>query len=235
MTTAESFSPPRRRRRRTPGSRRVEFDPPDTSTARAVAGGMVKEIVPSSAWFGPSVGGSQERELMAFLGSHSGVAVLQWPRDAEHLELLTRVGIPRLLLVHPSPHVPPADGPLQMALGHSASQADIHRRLLLLCRQAAHRRSVARCPRMDEENRLHAGNGSVELPPIAQRLARVLVARFGRPVEDDHLLAPEVVGLSMSAAALEGQLARLCQLVNPIGLEVVPASGHSHTMRWCAG
>lgn len=233
-TMARPVASLRPRRRGTSGARKAKFDPPHTTTKGSWASETVEQVVPSSAWFGPFLEGSQERELVAFLGSHNGVAVLQWPRDAEHLPRLMVVGIPRLLLVHPSSQAPPPDGALQLAIGHSSDQDEIHRSLVLLCREAALRRSASGPPVLDEENRLRAGDGAVELPPVAQRLARVLVEHFDQPVDDEHLLALEVTGFSMSASSLEGHLARLCQLVNPLGLEVVSKPGHTHSLRWCA-
>jgi hypothetical protein len=189
--------------------------------------------VPSSAWFGPSLRAGERRELMAFLGSHNGVAVLQWPRDAEHLATLATAGIPRLLLAHPSPSAPPADGALQVSLAYPSDQDEVHRALVALCGQAARQRSASGAPVLDAENRLRAGQSTVELPPVTRPLVRLLVEHFPEPVDDEQLLALVVPGSSANRPTLEGQLAQLCHLVNQLGLEVVPKPGHTHALRWC--
>jgi hypothetical protein len=55
--------------------------------------------LPDMVWFGPRGLGSVERELTTFLGTHHGVAVLQWPRDTERAAHFTELGIPCLCLV----------------------------------------------------------------------------------------------------------------------------------------
>jgi hypothetical protein len=170
---------------------------------------------------------------MAFLGSHNGVAVLQWPRDAEHLPKLAQAGIPRLLLVHPSPKALPLDSALQLSLAYPSDQDEISRALVALCREAAWQRSSSGPPVVDAENRLRAGHCTVELPPVAQQLVGLLVEHFPGPVDDEQLLALEMPDLSINRTTLDGQLAHLCHLVNPLGLEVVPEPGHAHALRWC--
>jgi hypothetical protein len=192
-------------------------------------------VVPSSAWFGPSLGGSQEQEILAFLGSKHRVAVLQWPRDARHLDALSRLGLPRLLLVHPSVETPPPDNCSQMSLPFSADGDDLHRALLYLCRSAARRRRRAGLPSIDDEGWLRAGGGRIQLPPCEHRLASVLVARFGRPVHDDALALGEARYTVMTLTGLQGRLAALSQHVHPLGLEVATILPDAHVLRWCAG
>jgi len=192
-----------------------------------------REVVPSSAWFGPTLGGSQELELLAFLGAHNGVAVLQWPRDAGHVALLARVGLPRLLLVHPSLDPPPPDGPLQESLPLSAADDDVHRCLVALCHRAGVRRAAGGGPLVDGEGWVRVGDGRVQLPPVEHRLADVLVAHFGLPVDDAELLSAEERCQPMVPAALEGHLARMCRRVNALGLEVAATPGGGHVLRWC--
>jgi hypothetical protein len=170
---------------------------------------------------------------LAFLGAHNGVAVLQWPRDCGHVEVLSRAGLPRLLLVHPSPSARPVEGPLQRVLPLSARDDEIHWSLVALADLAAEQRSRARTPVIDGRGWIRTPGGRVELPPVALRLAAGLLADFGRPVSDD-VLARATPCPPMTARALQGHLARLSRLVNPLGLEVVVARDGHHTMRWCA-
>ena len=192
-----------------------------------------RPVVPSSVWFGPGLRTNEVHELMAFLGAHQGVAVLQWPRDAGHLEALTTVGLPRLLLVHPSSEDPPADGPLQQALPASADGDAVHGHLIALSRRAAQWRAQAGTPVLDESGAMRVGARRIELPPIAGRLAVALVARFGCPVDAELLSARSVPGTSLTMSRLRGHLARLNRLINPLGLEVAHEGGGGHLMRWC--
>jgi len=43
--------------------------------------GRATGTLPNGVWFGPQGSEATERELVSFLASHNGVAVLQWPRD----------------------------------------------------------------------------------------------------------------------------------------------------------
>jgi len=184
-------------------------------------------------WFGRGLGGSEVQELLAFLGAHNGVAVLQWPRDAHHIDPLSKAGLPRLLLVHPSPQAPPADGPLQTALPSSADSGDIHVHLIRLGDQAARWRSKAGPPSLDGESGMQVGDRRTELPAVEHRLAGILATWFGWPVDDELLFASEASDSSLTAARLRGHLARLSRLINPLGLEVSAVGGESHVMRWC--
>lgn len=191
-----------------------------------------RRVVPTSVWFTADLRGS-EQELLCFLGAHNGVAVLQWPRDAGRVDPLSRVGLPRLLLVHPSSNAWPGDGPLQKVLPFSADNDEIYKSLVLLAERAAERRSKARRPFVDERGCMRTPEGRVHLPPVALRLARALLADFGQPVGDDTLVS-DARCPSLKDRALQGHLARLCQLINPLGLEVAMAREDHHVMRWCA-
>jgi hypothetical protein len=205
--------------------REDEDEPPDP------AGGRGRQQVAScSAWFGPGMPSSLERELMAFLGAHHGVAILHWPRDADRVDHLARAGLPRLLLVDASVEPPAGNGPLQDWLPSPASRQDIHDHVLTLSRVAAERHASSCEPVIDGEGRISVGGGCVELPPCVIALAEMLVSRFGRPVGRDVLMTCE----SCSLASLQGRVSRLCQCVNPLGLEVVAVPGDAYLMRRCA-
>jgi len=195
--------------------------------------GRRHEVVPCSVWFGPALGGHQASELLAFLGSHNGVAVLQWPRDEGQIPVLSRLGLPRLLLVHLSARPVPPDSPLQRSHPSSAAPDEIHASLLWLCRQAGKRRTAGGPPLLSDDGWVRTGAGKVELPPDAHRLARPLFARFGRPVDDAVLFSCEGPNCT-GPLALDGRVARLRRHVNPLGLDVVGVPGGSHVVRWCA-
>jgi len=186
----------------------------------------------SGAWFGPGLRGSELSELLAFLGSRNGVAVVQWPRDAHHLEVLSSTGLPALLMVDPSVTAVP-EGPLVQSMLRSASGGEIRRTMAFLSDEAGRRRQAGGPPILDADGRIHAGEGCVKLSSWSRPLARLLVDRFGQGV-DDVLLEWAAVHLTPAPAPnLRCQLARLSRLVNPLGLEVVAEGADCHALRWC--
>ena len=187
------------------------------------------DLVPSSVWFGPFVSERLERDFMAFLGTHNGVAVLTWPRDREHAEHLACAGVPRLLLVLPTT-APPRDAPLQAWLPSDASHSEIHECLLTLSRAAAWQRSAAGPPTLDDDGRLHVGEAFVALPVAARGLAGVLVDSFEVPVTCSILRA---AANDTSMTALRCLLRHVDERANTLGLEIVPAPGDAYLLRRC--
>ena len=88
---------------------------------------------PNGVWFGPKGSEATERELISFLGSHNGVAVLQWPRDVGRSHRLRCLGIPRLWFVHDGAALPVARDTSEEWLPHTASDLEIHESLRGLC------------------------------------------------------------------------------------------------------
>ena len=189
------------------------------------------EPTPASAWFGPTVSPSELTEMLGFLGANNGVAVLVWPRDQHHLERLDIVGIPRLLLV-PAAVDPPPRRLLEDSVLLPASDTEIHRRLIRLCRSAATRRLHAGPPTVEADGRLLFGRHHIALPGGMTDLARALAHRFETPIPGAALLAtlpPEL----RSAPHLAARVAKLSRLIEVLGLEAIPA-GHDHyVMRRC--
>lgn len=210
-----------------------DFEPAGASGSRGIGAGS-GGVVPGSLWYGPHLSGGQERQLLAELGAHNGVAVLQWPRDADHLELIAGLGLPRLLLVHPAPGPPPPPTSLQSVLPASAPVAQVHAALVSLCRRATELRSSASLPSMDAHGTLRAGEGRLVLPAAERPLARLMVERFGAPVPDAILAAKHAELSAPSGVALIGRLAHLSWRVNALGLEVAATPVDAHVMRWCA-
>ena len=188
------------------------------------------DLVPSSVWFGSFVPEHLERDFMAFLGAHNGVAVLTWPRDREHAEHLAQAGLPRLLLV-PSPEVPPRAAPLQDWLPIEASHVEIHRCLLMLSRAAAVQRSTAGPPMLDDQGQLHVGDASVAIPVHQRALTEMLVTSFEAPVAVAALTRATNAASPTALFALLWQLERRA---NVLGLEIVPRAGDAHMLRRCA-
>jgi hypothetical protein len=205
-------------------------DAPPRTTPPCRASEPDPHIVPSSVWFGPFVPDSLERDFMAFLGAHNGVAVLTWPCDRVHAEHLARAGLPRLLLVPPAT-APPTVEPLQDWLPRGASHAEVHRSLLTLSLAAAAQRVAAGPPTFDDEGRLHVGDTFVAIPPPERALAAILVTLFELPVTVTALTAAMT---EPGGPPLQARLGQLGRRANVLGLEVVPRFGNAYMLRRCA-
>lgn len=181
--------------------------------------------VPSTVWFGPKRLDSVERELTGFLGSHNGVAVLQWPRDRDRARRLADDGVPRLWLT-PSPPRPEdgSDG-LDDWVSPSAGQDEITVRLRHLAELAAARRTEA-VVHLDGGH-LEFGSHRIALTASEYCLASVLVAHFEEAVPD------AVLTQQLGEPRLTSQLIHLNQDLSPLGLEVVPVPVSSHRLGRC--
>jgi hypothetical protein len=92
---------------------------------------------PNGVWFGPKGSEATERQLIRFLSSHNGVAVLQWPRDVGRSHQLRCLGIPRLWFVHDGAALPAARDMSEEWIHQTASDLEIHESLRRLCDWAA--------------------------------------------------------------------------------------------------
>jgi hypothetical protein len=198
-------------------------DPPDPDLPS-------KDVVPCTVWFGPKGSASVEREMFGYLGSHSGVAVLQWPRDVERAAHCSDLGIPNLCFV--SDPIGPSRCPEELRewLPSKATDWEVHETLCRLSKHGASRRSAALLA-LDSDG-LRLGDGEVALAPPARELAAVLIARFERAV-DDASLSRAVNGTTRSPRPIQGELLQLDRDVNQLGLEIVPVREHAHLMRRC--
>jgi hypothetical protein len=180
-----------------------ESDPPDlypTGARRQHAA----SAVPSTVWFGPKGSDTTERELIAFLGSHNGVAVLQWPRDANRSLRLSEFGIPILWLL-PSVGDAPTDTGMQEWLPRAATLEQIHASLKRLSQRAAMRR--ARAPLLlDNDGCLCLGECRVKLDPAVRPIASSLLPASTRP-STTVSLAPAVTGLPLLVRVVHSSVA----------------------------
>jgi hypothetical protein len=200
-----------------------EGDPPDPALSSTA-------VVPCTVWFGPGGSASFEREMLGYLGSHNGVAVLQWPRDLERATRCGLLGIPALCLVsNPIEPVPCPQG-LQEWLPSSATDQEVHDSLRRLSEHGASRRAAALLA-LDSDG-LRLGDGEVHLDPSARELAAVLIGSFERAV-DDASLSCASRSTTRARRSLFSELLQLDREVNQLGLEVVPVKEHAHLMRRC--
>jgi hypothetical protein len=200
-----------------------EDDPPDPVPVEATA-------VACTVWFGAKVPAAAERELLAMLGSHNGVAVMQWPRDADRVQHCRDLGIPTLCFVPDSEQIPPSDNGLVEWLPSCASDDQVHSSLSRLSRFGETQRQAA-IPILDHE-RLHLGACQIHLDSAVCGLAAVLVANFDQAVDDTFLRSVAREPKSSQRSLLR-DLLWLDRDVNQIGLEVVPVNNHEHAIRRC--
>jgi hypothetical protein len=189
-----------------------------------------REVVPCTVWFGPKGSASFEREMLAYLGSHNGVAVLQWPRDVERAAHCAALGIPALCLLSETSGPVSAPRGLQEWLPSSATDREVHDSLRRLSELGASRRAAADLA-LDSDG-LHLGEGEVHLDSSARELAAVLIASFDRAVEDASLSCVSRT-TDKRQRSLFSELLQLDREVNQLGLEVVPVREHAHLMRRC--
>jgi hypothetical protein len=190
-------------------------------------------IHPSGVWFGPKRSESDDRRLIAFLGTHNGTAVLQWPRDAHRAAKLFSLGIPCLWFVQDAGDVPPIRSGSEGWLLRTAGDLEIQQRLDELCRWAAAERAAEPLV-LEDTGWLHFGRHGVELTPPDPCLAEALMTRFGEAVDDALLTAAlRRSECGQCHCSLDGQLRHLDLEVNALGLEVVPGAEHTHVIRRC--
>jgi hypothetical protein len=189
-----------------------------------------KDVVPCTVWFGPKGSASVEREMFGYLGSHGGVAVLQWPRDAERATHCSVLGIPNLCFV--ADPIEPSRCPEELRewLPSKATDREVHESLCRLSKHGASTRSAALLA-LDSDG-LRLGDGEVPLAPPARELAAVLIANFEWAVDDDSL-SRAVNGATRTPRPFLGELLQLDRDVKQLGLEIVPVKEHAHLMRRC--
>ena len=187
---------------------------------------------PIGVWFGSKRSESEDRDLIAFLGTHNGTAVLQWPRDADRAAKLFTLGIPCLWFVQSADDAPPLRSGSEGWLLRTASDLEIHACLQELCRCAASERAAEPLV-LEDTGWLHFGIHGIELTPPDPCLAEALIARFGEAVEDSLLTEALARGQRAPDCSLDGQLRHLDQEVNALGLEVVRGGEHGHVIRQC--
>jgi hypothetical protein len=187
-------------------------------------------IPPCTVWFGPRGSASFEREMLSYLGSHNGVAVLQWPRDTERATRCSALSIPTLCFVSDPMELISFPQALQEWLPSNATDREIHDSLQRLSEHGASRRAASTLA-VDSEG-LHLGESEVHLDSPARELAEVLIASFERAV-DDASLSRASNCTAETRRSLVSELLRLDREVNQLGLEVVPMKEHTHLMRRC--
>ena len=166
-------------------------------------------------------------EVIAGAGATKDVVILHWPEQADRIEELERLGIPRLLLVEPDSDPPMSTSCIEDWLRMPVDDASLRARLVAL---AAHARRHPMVPSLDEHGQLSHRGETVFLSVTDQRIAEVLVDHFGQVVSEETLLErarPD----SRNDQTLRVNVARLRRRVAPIGLAITCVRGHGYLMQ----
>ncbi len=144
-----------------------------------------------------------------------GVAVLEWPEQAEQADALAAAGRLRLLLVAPGVQPPVAWDHTSDWIRRPARDGDMLARIENLQRRV----DPASVVWIDDDGLLWRGSSWVALAPIEQRLATTLLDRIGRVVTRTEL---ERAGWpdGVPTRALDSRLQRLRNRIAPLGLRL---------------
>lgn len=145
------------------------------------------------------------------------VAVLSWPDEQERVHELRRRGVPRMLVIGSSddPVMPPDD--LEDWIRIPADDRDVRTRLLRL-RDHAERAPLR--PVLDGAGRMLFAGGWVGLSIVEERLAAVLVERFGQVVAYDELIRAGWPAGHKDKTVLRPRISGLRRRVATLGLEL---------------
>jgi len=144
------------------------------------------------------------------------VVVLRWPEQADDVDRLDRLGVPRLLLVEPGVAPPDHDSCLQDWVRLPADDADVRVRLRALSHRPAHHPVV---PSIDTVGQLSHRGQTLFLSPLDQRLAELLISHFGDLVAEDEIRG-KVWPDGTTTQAVRVQVSRLRRRIAEVGLTI---------------
>lgn len=146
------------------------------------------------------------------------IAVVSWPAEADRRRDLADRDEPRLLVVAEGCEPPrPLEG-IEDWVREQAPAYEYQARLAELAwRAQRHHRLV---PFVQEGGVLRVGSSRVLLPPLEERLARLLADRLGRVVSRRELSRAAWPGRPQEGNALDVHILRLRQRIAPLGLAI---------------
>jgi two-component system OmpR family response regulator len=166
-------------------------------------------------------------DVIAAAGTTKDVVILHWPEQADRIDELERLGIPRLLLVEPESAPPMSTSCIEDWLRMPVDDASLRARLVAL---AAHARRHPMVPSLDEHGQLSHRGETVFLSITDQRIAEVLVEHFGQVVSEATLLERSRPD-NRNDQTLRVNVSRLRRRVAPIGLAITCVRGHGYLMQ----
>src|SRR5262245_14277578 len=144
------------------------------------------------------------------------VVVLRWPEQADDVDRLDRLGVPRLLLVEPGVAPPEHESCLQDWVRLPAEDADVRVRLRALSHRPA-RHPVA--PSIDTVGQLSHRGQTLFLSPLDQRLAELFISRFGDLVDESEI-RDKVWPEGTTTQGIRVQVSRLRRRIAAVGLTI---------------
>ena len=148
----------------------------------------------------------------------SSVVLVRWPEEAARLERLRELGIPRLLVVAPDEHPPDDDHLLSDWIRLPASDDDLWSRVRSL---ELRTRARSELPYLTGDGRLAHRGRWVALSPICERLAEVLLGRYGAVASLEDLQAAGWPDGGAKRDVLRVRLTKLRETIEPLGLQIV--------------
>ena len=166
-------------------------------------------------------------DLVAVATDTKDVVILRWPEQADRIDDLERLGIPRLLIIEPEVAPPPSTSCIEDWLRLPVDDASLRARLVAL---AAHAQRHPTVPTLDEHGQLSHRGETVFLSMTDQRIAESLIEQYGRVVDEEELLEraqPE----SRNDQTLRVNVSRLRRRIAPLGLAIICVRGHGYLMQ----
>jgi DNA-binding response OmpR family regulator len=156
------------------------------------------------------------------------VALIAWPRDAEHAEDLRAAGLPRLLLLSEAAEPPLSDDELQDWVRVPSDPLEVDARMQALQLRAARLRR----PALDESGRFSVGGSWVALSKIEIRLMRALVDQFSAMVTRAELARRAWPDGEPTRNQLDVRLRSLRRRLRPMGLRISVFRGRGFALQW---
>lgn len=159
------------------------------------------------------------------------VCILRWPDQADEADRLASLGTPRLLLVEPGVPPPTETSCVADWLRLPAEDRDVDARLTALAERASRHPTT---PVVDDYGAVSYRGTTVFLPAVDERIARILIESFGRPVLNEELISGAWTE-DASKGALRVHLSRLRHRLAPLALTITSIRGRGYVMREAKG
>jgi hypothetical protein len=160
-------------------------------------------------------------------GAVSDVAVLRWPEESDERDRLSRLGLPRLLLID-GPAAPPHDRAcVEDWVRLPATDDDIVERLTNL---QARSRQHPPTPIIDDWGQVSFRDHSVFLSPVEHALAQTLVRSFKTAVREAELMRCAWPTGDGSANGLRVHVSRLRKRIAALDLTITTIRGYGYMM-----
>jgi len=152
-----------------------------------------------------------------------GIAIVQWPEEADRAEELTRMGIPTLMLVAPDAEPPDTSEAFTAWVRMPTDERDLQTRIVEL-RSAA---SAVR-PILGDHAVLWRGTRWIALSPIESRLCAAFLSRPGRVLSRARLEQQGWADGAPNARAIDARIKVLRRRIAPFGICIHTVRGEGY-------